>query len=129
LPEQGFVAVHDAARPLVTPDMIARGLKACTRATPVTYGEPIADTVKRVSKGHVTETMDRTGLFSVQTPQFFSIALLRRAHHEAAASSAEATDDCALIERLGIRPRVLPGTALNIKVTSRNDIELVKCLL
>lgn len=129
LPEQGFVAVHDAARPLVTPDMITRGINACTRALPVTYGLPIADTVKQVLRNRVKKTVDRSGLFAVQTPQFFSIGLLRRAHHEPAARSAEATDDCAMVERLGVKPRVLPGTAFNIKVTTRSDIELVKGLL
>ncbi len=129
LPEQGFVAVHDAARPLVTPDMIFRGIKACTRALPVTYGLRITDTVKRVLGNRVVKTVDRSGLFAVQTPQFFSIGLLRRAHREAAACSAEATDDCALVERLGIKPRVLPGPVSNIKVTSRSDIELAGSLL
>ncbi|UCG42150.1 MAG: 2-C-methyl-D-erythritol 4-phosphate cytidylyltransferase [candidate division WOR-3 bacterium] len=129
LPEQGWVAVHDAARPLVTPEMIARGIRACTRTTPVTYGMPITDTVKQVSGNRVVKTVDRGGLLTVQTPQFFAVNLLRRAHRQAAAGSVEATDDCSLVERLGIRPRVLPGPVTNIKVTFVADIRLVRRLL
>ena len=128
LPARGTVAVHDAARPLIDPDLLSAGLRLATRHA-VTCGYPIADTVKRVARGTVVATVDRTGLYAVQTPQFFPLSLLRRAHEHAGSSAARATDDCALVELLDKRPRVMTGPRTNIKVTTREDLDLVRKLL
>ncbi|HDQ98943.1 MAG TPA: 2-C-methyl-D-erythritol 4-phosphate cytidylyltransferase [candidate division WOR-3 bacterium] len=124
LPERGRVAVHDAARPLLTPAMLAAGFAAAGRL-PAAYAAPVTDTLKRANGGRIIGTVDRTGLWAVQTPQFFPLPLLRRAH----AAGAEATDDCRLVELLGIRPRLIPAPGPNIKVTFPADIALVKALL
>ena len=129
LPVRGCVAVHDAARPFVTSKMIDRGLQLCRRFGSATYGYPLSDTVKRVAHGQVLATVPREGLFAVQTPQFFPIELLRRAHEAAARKHIHASDDCALVELIGTQPRVITGSWANIKITGRQDLLLADRLL
>jgi 2-C-methyl-D-erythritol 4-phosphate cytidylyltransferase len=105
--------------------MIDAGIVACRRRGPLAFGRRVADTVKRVRLGRVVETIDRRDLVAIETPQFFPLSLLRRAH----AGGADATDDCALVERLGIAPgwRETPGP--NLKVTTRADLAIAGALL
>lgn len=125
LPVRGIVAVHDSARPLLTPRMLAQGLAACRRDGPVTFARPPADTIKRVRGHRIVATLDRSELVAVETPQFFPIPLLRRAH----AGGADATDDCSLVERLGVRPRWIETPRPNLKITTRHDSAMVEALL
>jgi len=126
LPPDGYVAVHDAVRPMLTPAMVDAGFRACRRG-PLTYGYPLPDSVKRVARGRVDGTVDRSGLYVVQTPQFFRLSVLREAHRRF--GSTAATDDCLLVERLGIKPRVIDGPRNNIKVTTRQDLAVVRSML
>jgi 2-C-methyl-D-erythritol 4-phosphate cytidylyltransferase len=89
----------------------------------------VSETVKRVVDGWVKETVERNGLWAVQTPQVFRTDLLREAHRRAAADGAHATDDAALVERLGIPVRVVAGLAENVKITRSEDLALVEALL
>jgi 2-C-methyl-D-erythritol 4-phosphate cytidylyltransferase len=90
---------------------------------------PVQDTVKRVSADLFLDgTVDRRALWLAQTPQAFSVALLREAHAQARARGLEATDDAALVEALGHRVRVVPGSRLNFKVTTREDLALARLL-
>jgi 2-C-methyl-D-erythritol 4-phosphate cytidylyltransferase len=89
----------------------------------------VTDTLKRVDGLGVIETVDRDSLISVQTPQFFHLNLLRRAYAEAQNEGTTATDDCALIERLGIKPRWLMGPRTNLKITNPEDLHLCEALL
>ena len=129
LPDAGIVAVHDAARPLVTPAMISTGIVACRRHGPVTYGRTLSDTVKRVRGPAVIETLDRRELIAVETPQFFPVALLRQAHEAALRQGTTASDDCALVERLGVVVRWLPSPRANLKITTRPDLRICAALL
>jgi 2-C-methyl-D-erythritol 4-phosphate cytidylyltransferase len=129
LPEDGYVAIHDAARPFVTLAMLKQGFQACRRYGAATFGHPVTDTLKRVDGLGVIETVDRDSLISVQTPQFFHLNLLRRAYAEAQNEGTTATDDCALIERLGIKPRWLMGPRTNLKITNPEDLHLCEALL
>lgn len=129
LPAQGLVAVHDAVRPIIHAGMLTRGFRACRERGAVTYGSPVTDTLKRARGQDVLETVDRTGLLAVQTPQFFSLELLRRAHEAALSSGLEATDDCALVERLGVRPVWIAGPRTNLKLTTPDDLRVMKALL
>ncbi len=120
-----IVAVHDAARPLATPelfelviDTVRAGADAAVPAI------PIADTIKRVVGDRAVETLDRDGLVAVQTPQAFRAAALRAAH----AGSLDATDDAALVEAAGGSVVVVPGDPRNIKVTNVADLALVERL-
>ena len=118
--DAAVVLVHDAARPLVTEETVARVLaplgEGWDGAVP---GLPLADTVKRVSDDAVVETVARDDLVTVQTPQAFVAAVLR------SASTGEASDCAALVERAGGRVKVVPGDPRLLKVTEPSDLELV----
>jgi 2-C-methyl-D-erythritol 4-phosphate cytidylyltransferase len=121
------VLVHDAVRPLVTDAVLERVLaplgEGWDGAVP---GLPLADTVKRVERDAIVETVDREGLVGVQTPQAFRVDRLRAAY---ARDLAGATDCASLVEALGGRIRVVPGDPKLVKVTTRADLELVESWL
>lgn len=123
----GWVAIHDAARPLVTPGLIAAGYaaaKATGAATPVV---PVKDTVKVVSpEGCVVATPSRDSLRAAQTPQVFRYGLLVEAHER---STGVATDDSALVEALGHPVIVYEGSPDNVKITTPDDLDLAHLLL
>ena len=122
-----WVVVHDGARPLVTPQLIEEGLAAARETGAAVCGLPAGDTVKRVDEqGQVMRTLDRRRLWLVQTPQVFRYDILREAHER---SRRTATDDAALVERLGHRVRVYPGSSRNLKVTTPEDLALAEALL
>jgi 2-C-methyl-D-erythritol 4-phosphate cytidylyltransferase len=129
LPVKGIVAIHDAARPLLNPAMLAAGIRACRRFRAVTFGHAVTDTLKRAKGSRINATVDRAGLVAVQTPQFFDLPLLRRAHDSARAAGIRATDDCAVVEHLGVKPAWLPGPRTNIKVTLPEDLRVCAALL
>jgi 2-C-methyl-D-erythritol 4-phosphate cytidylyltransferase len=113
------VVVHDAARPLASGGLFRGVIQAVLDgAAGAVPGLPVADTVKRVSRGAVVETLDRSALVLVQTPQAFSAAVLRQAHR----GQAEGTDDASLVEALGHRVAVVPGEPGNAKITSPGDL-------
>ena len=127
-----FVVVHDAARPLVTPaifDEVVAALEADADAAGVVAATPVTDTTKEVLRGNeVDRTLDRSRLWSVQTPQAFRTDTLR----DALASTellAEASDDAMLVERNGGRVLVHDAPAENIKVTTPLDLRLAELLL
>jgi 2-C-methyl-D-erythritol 4-phosphate cytidylyltransferase len=119
-----FVLVHDAARPLLAPALIDRVLAGlATGADGVVPALAVTDTVKRLNPdGSVAETLDRSALRTVQTPQGFPVARLRRAIAAAGASLGAATDCASLVEADGGRVICVEGDAANVKVTSRADL-------
>jgi 2-C-methyl-D-erythritol 4-phosphate cytidylyltransferase len=121
------VLVHDAARPLLENDVVERVLGPLAEgydgAVPAV---PVSDTVKRVERGAVVETVSRDGLVAAQTPQAFLAPSLRRAF---AGDLAGATDCASLVERAGGRVAVVDGDPRLFKVTTRADLELVELLL
>lgn len=125
------VLVHDAARPL-TPSEIADAVVNRVRAgaAAVVPGLPVVDTIKRVdAAGQVTETLLRSELISVQTPQGFVRAVLARAHEAAVVDGFEASDDAGLAERIGIPVAVVAGSDEAFKVTRPSDLVLAEALL
>jgi 2-C-methyl-D-erythritol 4-phosphate cytidylyltransferase len=125
------VVVHDAARPLVTPDVIRRTLHAlhehdCDAAI---AAAPVHDTVKRATDGVVQATLDRSELWAVQTPQAFRRAALEDALAAGDDALAAATDDAALVEARGGTVRVVPAPAENFKVTTTHDLRIAELLL
>jgi 2-C-methyl-D-erythritol 4-phosphate cytidylyltransferase len=124
--DAAVILVHDAARPLVSEDLIERLLTALNEgwdgAVPVL---PLTDTVKRIERDQVVETVDREGLATVQTPQAFVATALR----EAVAGGGEATDCSALVEARGGRVKAVPGDPRLVKVTDPADLEAVERLL
>ena len=123
--ECDWVLVHDGARPFVTPRMIEDGLAAATTGAAIAV-VPAFDTVKRVAgDGRVVETLDRSELAMVQTPQVFRRDLLERAHAEV---TDDVTDDAAMVERIGVEVRTFDGARSNIKVTTPEDL-LIACAM
>lgn len=125
--EADWVLVHDAARCLVTPELVDRLIDACS-ADPVggLLAQPLTDTLKRASGGRVAETPDRSQHWLAQTPQMFRIGQLVQALREAGPS---ATDEASAIEHLGLAPLLVNGSASNIKLTYAEDFVLAEAIL
>jgi len=118
-----LVAVHDAARPMLTKEIALEVLSGASEAGAAIAAVPAKDTVKLCDgDGLVLETLDRSRLWLVQTPQCFGRELLLSAHEAARAEGYSATDDAALVERIGAKVRVVMGSYENIKVTTPEDI-------
>ena len=123
------VLIHDGARPLVDGDIIERVAKGLESFSAVTCAVPIVDTVKRIdSEGQVTETLNRDGLVSVQTPQGVRVADYKSALQKAEDLSAF-TDDTSIMENAGFKVLTVMGSRDNIKITTRRDISFAECLL
>ncbi|MGB4442602.1 MAG: 2-C-methyl-D-erythritol 4-phosphate cytidylyltransferase [Coriobacteriia bacterium] len=127
------IAVHDGARPLVTPALIAEAIDALDADAAldgVVVGHPSYDTLKLVgARDRVAGTLDRTTVWAAQTPQVFRAPVLRRAYARAEAEGFAATDDASLVERAGGSVRMLAGPRDNIKVTVPEDMLIVERLL
>lgn len=124
-----IVAVHDAARPLATQGLIDRVITEARKGHGAAPGIPVVDTLKRVDRdGRILETVDRTGLWRIQTPQAFPREVLERAHVEARAAGFSATDDASLCERLGIPVVIVPGSERAMKITSEADFARAEAL-
>ena len=123
-----YVVVHDAARPLVTPEMVSEVVKNVKRFPAVTVGHPMSDTVKVCDKGStVTETLPRDKLWAVQTPQAFQIRDLRAAHK--ALGKREVTDDCMAVELNGGTVKIVTNLRPNFKITTVEDLQAAGALL
>jgi 2-C-methyl-D-erythritol 4-phosphate cytidylyltransferase len=120
--EVEIVLVHDAVRPFVDRRLIDAVIAAAVAHGAAICALPIAETVKRVRDGAVEATLDRSELWSVQTPQGFRGALLREAHEKARRDGVVGTDDAMLVERLGHSVRVVPGRPGNVKITTPEDL-------
>jgi 2-C-methyl-D-erythritol 4-phosphate cytidylyltransferase len=122
-----LVAVHDGARPLVTPELIERGVEAARETGAAVPGVPLADTVKEAgTDGVVVRTLDRSRLWAIQTPQVFRHDPLLRAHREV---TWDVTDDAAMVEALGVPVLVFEGERRNLKVTTVEDIDYVNAVM
>lgn len=125
-----IVLVHDGSRCLVTPDLIKRVVEAAGGGPDgVVPAVPVSDTIKVVRSDTVAETLDRTNLRAVQTPQAFRLGLLRRLHGSPEEYLSFATDDASLVERDGGRVEVVLGEKTNIKLTSPEDLVFAEAVL
>jgi 2-C-methyl-D-erythritol 4-phosphate cytidylyltransferase len=120
----GVVAIHDGARPLITPSLIDEVVSAAQESRAAILAVPVKDTIKRVESGFVLETPDRESLFAAQTPQVFDLAAYRRA-----ATRSDITDDAMLMERAGIKVKIVQGDCRNIKITTAEDLKIAEVLL
>ena len=125
-----LIAIHDGARPFLAQaglDAVLRQARQCGAAAPAI---PVNDTIKRVDDAElITETVDRSCLRAVQTPQVFQADLIRAAIQKAVEDHASVTDDCSAVERLGIGVVLTPGDRENIKVTTPFDMVLGQAIL
>ncbi len=123
--EEDVVAVHDAARPLVTSTEAAAVVDAAGRIGAAIAAIPVVDTIKVVGDGRIVRTLDRSQLVAAATPQAFRAAILRRALE----SGRDATDEAALCEDLGIPVAVVAISRLGFKITTPADLELAEAVL
>jgi 2-C-methyl-D-erythritol 4-phosphate cytidylyltransferase len=122
-----LVVIHDGARPLVTEELIERGLAAARETGAAIAALPVTDTIKAAGDDRIArETLPRSSLWAVQTPQVFRYEIIKEAHHQPA---AEVTDDAALVERLGYKVKLYPGSYDNIKITTPEDLALAEVLI
>ena len=155
-PDAGWIVVHDAVRPFFAPGLVDAVLGAAREHGAATCGLAVRETVKRVAEaprmrsgvgagsgartakrtsvskgggmaqGVVSETLDRTGLWLVQTPQAFRRALLWEGHDKARRDGFRGTDDAVLVERLGAPVAMVAGSPANLKVTTRDDLRIAR---
>jgi 2-C-methyl-D-erythritol 4-phosphate cytidylyltransferase len=128
--EADFVAVHDAARPCLSTELIDEVFKVAAKVGAALLALPIPDTVKRTdNQGKVEATVSRQGLWLAQTPQVFRRDWLSAAYSDRAMLGREATDDAELIEAAGHPVFVVEGSSTNIKITTREDLALAEAVL
>ena len=127
--EFSHVVVHDGARPLVTPEVIERTVRAAIEHGAAVSAVPVNDTIKEISNGFVSKTIPRETLRAAQTPQAFEIELLKRAYNEASKKGFTGTDCSSLVERLGHRVKIVEGSYENIKITTKEDLILAESIL
>ncbi len=121
-----WVVVHDGARPLLTVDLIERGLEAAEETGAAVAAVPVTDTIKMAGDDRlVQQTLPRRNLWAVQTPQVFRFDIITEAYERA---KGEATDDASLVEQLGYKVRLYMGSYNNIKVTTPDDLALAEVL-
>ncbi len=126
-----LILIHDAARPLIGPDIIGRVIDGLGRHDSVIAAMPVSDTLKRAAAdGVISDTVSRDGLWRAQTPQGFHYAAIFAAHTDAQRDSTlDFTDDAAIAEWAGLRVAVVEGSARNIKITTTEDFILAERLL
>jgi 2-C-methyl-D-erythritol 4-phosphate cytidylyltransferase len=122
-----WVVIHDGARPLLTVDLIERGLEAAGETGAAVAAIPVTDTIKVAGDDRlVQQTLPRRSLWAVQTPQVFRFDIITEAYEKA---KGEVTDDASLVEQLGYRVKLYMGSYDNIKVTTPNDLDLAERML
>jgi 2-C-methyl-D-erythritol 4-phosphate cytidylyltransferase len=124
-----WVAIHDAARCLITNDLINKTVKACEGWDGAIAAMPIRDTLKKVNDIKIETTESREHLWGMQTPQVFRFPLVKEAYEKAEKEHFSATDDAQVVERFGGRLRVFEGSSQNIKVTYPEDLKMAEVLL
>lgn len=128
-PDAELLAVQDGARPLVTPELIDRTVRAAEDCFAAAPAIPVRDTIKVAKDGVVRETPDRATLFAVQTPQVFDAGLLKAALQSALSAGVQLTDDCSAVERIGKEVYLTEGSEENIKITTPIDIFIAETIL
>jgi 2-C-methyl-D-erythritol 4-phosphate cytidylyltransferase len=124
-----YVLVHDAARPLVSPEVIRRVLETTASSGAAIPVVQVRDTLKIVSGNRIEKTLDRSHIRAVQTPQGFKLPLLNKAFKKLGGRASRLTDDAAVAEAAGFRVKTVEGDELNFKVTTFYDLQRVKDLV
>lgn len=125
--ECDYVLIHDAARPMITTDLINTAIDEVVFKNALTVATKTIDTIKEVVDGKIVKTIDRSKLYNTQTPQAFRYDLIREAHEKLLGQSF--TDDAGMLEALGQTVYILNGSYKNIKITTQNDIDIAKIYL
>jgi 2-C-methyl-D-erythritol 4-phosphate cytidylyltransferase/2-C-methyl-D-erythritol 2,4-cyclodiphosphate synthase len=127
--ERRLVAIHDAARPLIDPELVGTVCHMASECGAAGLGVPVKDTIKKISPtGEILETPPRDQLWAIQTPQVFQLPLILEAHKSAYRDGIIGTDDCMLVERMGRTVRIVEGSYRNVKITTPEDIQVAEAL-
>ena len=125
-----IVAIHDAARPFISVEAIQRSIEAAAETGSAVVATPVRDTIKRADAQHtIRETVSRHDLWLAQTPQTFQVGVIRAAHQWAQQRGIVGTDDATLVEQMGRPVRIVPGDALNFKITTPDDLAIAQAVL
>lgn len=124
-----LVLIHDGARPFITIEKVHELVKEANEHGAAVPAVPMKDTVKRVRQGFVEETVDRSSLWAVQTPQAFRVSLILKAHEQAKQEGYVGTDDASLVERMGKKVKIIEGDYRNIKLTTPDDLLFAVAIL
>ncbi len=125
-----FYAIHDGARPCILPGSIDRTVSAALTHGAAALGCPAVDTLKTVGDGsYITGTVDRSGIWHIQTPQVFKRDIIIKAYENIDEKGLNATDDCALVEKIGVKVFAVNGPSSNIKITHKEDINIAAGIL
>jgi 2-C-methyl-D-erythritol 4-phosphate cytidylyltransferase len=127
LGECEWVIIHDGARPLLTVDLIERGLEAARETGAAVAAVPVIDTVKLAGDDRIViETPPRENLWAVQTPQVFRFAIIKEAYQQ---SRGDVTDDAMLVEQIGNKVKLFQGSYDNIKITTPRDLAIAETII
>ncbi len=125
-----YVLIHDGIRPFITDKFIESLLKRASRFKAVVAAVPVKPTLKFVDKnGFIKNTPPRECFWEAQTPQVFKRDLIEKAYEAARKKKITATDDSSLVERIGVKPKIVMGSYSNIKITTKEDLELAKIII
>ena len=124
-----IIVIHDGVRPLFPAERLAEVVRVAAEWGACIAGVPVKDTLKEIRGGIIRGTPDRGRVWQAQTPQAFRFDLIRNAHEAALQSGVRATDDAALVERLGAEVRMIEGSYRNIKITTPEDLLLAEAFL
>ncbi|MFD2445260.1 2-C-methyl-D-erythritol 4-phosphate cytidylyltransferase [Bacillus sp. CGMCC 1.16607] len=127
--QNGIVLVHDAARPFINEALIGQLVESANQIGAAVVAVPVKDTIKKVKNGIVMETVERSSLWAVQTPQAFRVSLLLDAHVYANKNMFLGTDDASLVEYLGEKVAIIEGDYHNIKLTTPEDLHFAQAIL
>lgn len=123
--KEDFVIIHDGARPLISEEIIKRVIEGVQKHDAISVMTKTTDTIKEVDEtGKIIRTIDRSKLYNTQTPQAFKTTLIKDAHMKL--KNKNYTDDCSMLEELGIPVYVIEGSYKNIKITSKSDLDFAK---
>lgn len=127
--DEDIVLVHDGARPFIHEELIFQLTEAASQHAGAIVAVPVKDTIKKVQDRSVVETMERSSLWAVQTPQAFRVSILSKAHQKAEDDQFLGTDDASLLERIGLQVVIIEGDYDNIKITTQEDLYFAEAIL
>ncbi|MBY0121892.1 2-C-methyl-D-erythritol 4-phosphate cytidylyltransferase [Bacillus sp. S/N-304-OC-R1] len=127
--QKGIILVHDAARPFINKKLLDPLVKAAEENGASILAVPVKDTVKKAAGKIVTETVERTSLWAVQTPQAFRFSILMQAYQKAEQDDFLGTDDASLVERIGHNVVIVEGSYDNIKLTTPEDLYFAEAII
>lgn len=129
-PEADYIAIHDAVRPCLTEQLTNAVFAKAEQTGAALLAVPVSDTLKQVNpQQQITGTVSRQGVWAAQTPQVFKREILLEAYARRGQLSKEITDDAQLVEALGLKVHVVEGASTNLKITTKNDLDLAEAVL